>query len=159
MKCKMIWIKFLNGRHRTKCNHSKCETLHFGTNLGTNPKLQHHLSGSPIPPVEKLRDLGLLVDQHLTFHYHTEYVSKKCIQWVALLFKTIISCSHQLYIDAFQTYILPTLLYCSQLYSLNSASNLCALETIQRKFTRRLYSRINPLQPIPVYHQRLKLFN
>ena len=65
-------------------NSSKCKTLHFGT---TNPKLQHHLCASPIPPVEILRDLGLFVDQHLTFHYHTEYVFKKCNQRVALLFK------------------------------------------------------------------------
>ena len=54
-------------------NPSKCETLHFGT---TNPKLQHHLSGSPIPPVKILQDFRLFVGQHLTFHYHTELYPK-----------------------------------------------------------------------------------
>ena len=58
-------------RARLQSQHSKCLDL--------------TISGTPIEQVEELKLLGLLIDQHLTWQSHLDYICTKVAQRVALI--------------------------------------------------------------------------
>ena len=140
-------------------NIAKCEVLHLGTD---NPNIVYLIENSQIPATEHIKDLGLIVDQDLSFKHHTLYVNNKTRKLIGLLFKIFTSKNLEFYLKAYKTYILgilPIINYCAPLYGLNSAANRNVLERIQRVFTRRLYKRLYPCAERVSYNERLKEFS
>ena len=57
---------------------SKCNTLHISSirsNQSTNP--QYFLGVNPLKSLEAIKDLGVIVDEHLTFNPHINSLVKK----------------------------------------------------------------------------------
>jgi len=99
------------------------------------------VSDAKLPIVQNVRDLGVLVDNRLTFRDHINSIisggNVKTMQkklWRCFLCKDVKNL-----ITAFTTYVRPMLEYCSPVWSPVSVSLINQLESVQRRFTKRLY--------------------
>ena len=71
-----------------KINISKCNVLHLGKN---NLCFNYEMNGHVIQPVAHVRDLGVEVDNLLTFGNHIDDIISRSYQRIAILFKGFIS--------------------------------------------------------------------
>ena len=134
-------------------NAGKCQLIHIGRK---NPKYNYKIGGDLILPTSKVCDLGILVDDCLTFEQHALYVKKKCYRLINLMFKIFHSHDAHLYILFYTTYIFPIIDYSSFIYALNTVRNTDCLERISRYFTKRLWCRIHTTTIAPSYPVRLQ---
>ena len=76
-------------------------------------------------------------------------------QKVYLLKRCFNFCNSDVYIDAFKTYVLPLLEYCSPVWSPSSVGDIIRIESVLRQFTKFLNKYNNDLS----YSDRLRKFN
>jgi len=112
--------------------NDKCQHNHI--NLSTAAHLvDYSVSGVDLQTVENIRDLGVLVD--LSFRDHINSI-------VSLLYDQIwrrFMCKDaDNLIKAFTRYVRPMLEYCSPLWSPVSPNLINHVESVQRRFTKRL---------------------
>ena len=110
----------------------------------------YSLCGQSIPFVRETRDLGVLVDNHLSFSGHIRATVGKAKQRIYLLFKCFASRNMSLRLKAYVSYILPIFDYCSSAWSPCKLSDIDLLENVQRNFSKRL----DGLKDLP-YEERL----
>jgi hypothetical protein len=113
--------------------------------------IQFNIAGSALLNVSQCKDLGILVDDHLSFNQHIVSIVAKAKQRIYLLFKCFSSRNISLLVNAYSSYILPILDYCSPVWSPYKLSDIDLLESVQRQFTKNLVG----LHEIP-YAERLK---
>ena len=119
---------------KTLCLELKPSPIHFSYNVGDFPLR-----------VERFfRDLGVIIDADLKFDLHVHHVVVSSFRLINLLFRIFSLDSVNLYLKFYAAYVIPAILYCSPLYSESSVRNMNAIESIQKYFTRRLYSRVHP---------------
>ena len=78
---------------------------------------QFVLCNSILPYVDAVNDLGVVVDQHLTFSEHIDRIVKKAASRCYLVFKYFQSRNTVLLVRAFTTYVRPLLEVNSQVWS------------------------------------------
>ena len=93
---------------------------------------------SQLPTTSTIRDLGVIVDNRLRFKDHiTSIVTRAHVRamqiWHCFLCKEI-----DVLMKAFITYVHPLLEYCSPVWSPSSKTLIDQLESVQRRFTKRL---------------------
>ena len=98
----------------------------------------YFLGGQKFLLSEKLRDLGVLVDNHLSFSDHIRGIVGKAKQRIYLLFKCFVSRNISLLLKAYVSYVLPIFDYCSAIWSPYKLTDIDLLENVQRNFTKRL---------------------
>ena len=75
-------------------NASKCQP--FKITLKKNViQSTYIINGTPLENVTKIRDLGVVLDQKLTFSDHVEYITNKANRALGLLIRTFQSASHR----------------------------------------------------------------
>lgn len=124
-------------------NIKKCVVLRLG---GNNPNHQYFINGTPLLSVSHVKDLGVIVDSHLNFSLHCKYVSAKARKICGLILHSFSSRDQKIMIQAFNTYVLPILLYCSTVFFTLSIGNRKLIESPLRSFTKRAI-------PIPFAHK------
>jgi len=87
--------------------------------------------------VDVVNDLGVLVDQHLTFSQHIDGVVQKATCRCYLVFKSFQSRNTNLLVRAFTTYVRPLLEVNSQVWSPHLLKDIRRLEAVQRRFTKK----------------------
>jgi len=120
---------------------SKCFHLHIRRSNARNSihdVSTYYLGGQTVPSVMETKDLGILVDDQLTFGNHIRGVVGKAKQRIYLLFKCFKSRNVQLLMKAYITYILPIFDYGSPVWSPCKLGDIDLLENVQRNFTKRL---------------------
>ena len=121
-------------------NVSKCQVLHLGKN---NMCHQYFFAGSLIPSAKVVKDLGVIVDELLTFDSHINNVVSRACSRVGVLFKGFSSRSPVLLAKAFVTYVRPILEYASNVWNPYLLKHINAIENVQRRFTKRVSSISN----------------
>ena len=149
-------IDFWSNQNKMSINANKCEVIHTGNK---NPGITYTLSGEIVANTNKIKDLGITVDDQLKFTSHFSIIQSKCLRLIGFIFKSLHSRNQSLYLTYFSTCILPVVEYSSFIYVGISKKNDTIIEKIQRIFTRRLYRRMFNRKPVPVYNERLKLFS
>jgi len=114
---------------------NKCCLLNIGraicdTNLNIN--------GSPLPIVESVRDLGVLVTQNLSPSLHVSNVVAKANQRAAAIYRAFTSRDITLLLHAYMTYVRPIVEDDSVVWSPYTVKDIDAVESVQRRFTKRL---------------------
>ena len=118
-------------------NENKCECIHFGTN---NPETNYTIGIHQIPPVTTIRDLGILIDNKLTFNNHVDALRKKCFKLINFIFRLLSIKQADPYLHLYKLCVLPTVRFGSHMYGSGSSSALKDLESIQKYFTRKLFT-------------------
>ena len=101
----------------------------------------------PIPQVESCCDLGILIDDKLSFSAHILSVAKKSSSKSFLIRRCFQSKNPSLLSSAFTCYVCPILEYLSPVWSPYSVKDIDIIENVQRRFTK-LFPRLHSL-PYP----------
>src|SRR5579872_673237 len=113
-------------------------------NVTSNNKLNHDLrqcnsvDNVVLNDVSKIRDLGVIVDSKLKFTAHMAKNVTTAKQSTSLLFRAFLSRDPKFLIVAYKSYILPLLEYCSPVWSPHSVGDILLLESVQRRFIKRI---------------------
>ena len=105
-------ISWLNS-NGMEVNESKCVVLHFGK---YNPRNAYFINNNKIEPVHQFRDLGIIIDDQLSFTFHTQQVCTRAYKTLNLFFRMFFSKNVDIYIKMYKVYVLPIILYCCSLY-------------------------------------------
>ena len=137
-------------------NTSKSAVLHFGKQ---SPCESYHVGADTVTLVNSFRELGVLVDNELTFSCHVNRITLSSFRLINLLFLCFKSTNASFFCSMYATYVLPILDYCSPLYCPRTVCQADRIERVQRYFTRKLFRRVFSKVSLVSYSERLKLFN
>ena len=117
----------------------KCCALNIRRfNNRSQDKIEYKLGSDILPVVSEIKDLGVLIDNQLSFSTHIRGIVGKAKQRIYLLFKCFNSRNKSLLLKAYVAYILPLFDYCSTIWSPSKLCEIDLLEDVQRNFTKRL---------------------
>ena len=135
-------------------NQTKCEHLR----MGNRPLIsQYHLTNKdgniyPIKTVDAVKDLGIIIDNKLSFDSHINEMTKKANGIVATFKRTFSQITPTVFSNIFKSLVRPHLEYGEEIWnpSKNTASD--KIEKVQRRATKL----VKGLRNLP-YDQRLKV--
>ena len=113
---------------------SKCLVTHYGVN---SPQFQYHCGTSILPASDTFVDLGVRRSASDIFYDHIAMFAQKGRQLVGMCFRQLQSRQPDFLQKVYKTYILPPIMYASQLWSSNLRYEVNELEALQRGLTKR----------------------
>ena len=133
-------------------NQTKCKVLHAGIN---NPKHVYHITikdkTTELGTSVLERDLGINIDQALSFDQHVDHVTAKCNRILGLIKRTITSRSPDVIKKLYTVLVRPHLEYCGSALILKKKQQRKKLEGVQRRATK-MVSCLKHMQ----YEERLQ---
>lgn len=144
-----------------KINIAKCHVLKIG---GRETLTSYDINGTTLPSSSSLSDLGVIVDNKLSFSQHINNIVTKCNQRVGMFFRGFVSRNFNLLSKFFITYVRPIIEYNSCVWNPSPKYLIDLIENVQRKFTKRIHSishlsyleRLSVLNLEPLELRRLK---
>ena len=120
-------------------NSSKCKVLHIGKN---NPRYEYHIKDGnetrKLETTQEEKDLGVIVDENLTFEKHINETVKKCRQLCGLIMGTITYKTKEIMIPLFKALVRPILEYANSVWCPYKKKHIRSIEKIQKQFTKRV---------------------
>lgn len=129
---------------------SKCACLVLN---GTDKSFNYVLSGQSLPYVDSCADLGITIDNVLSFVQHISCIVSKAKARASLILKCFISNDANTLVKAYTVYVRPLLEYNCAIWSPFFKKDINLVESVQRYFTRCVFRRLN--MPIVSYDERL----
>ena len=125
-------------RNGLDINLSKCNIITFSHYR--NPYHHQYFAGfTPLTRVDRVRDLGVIIDSSLNFHAHIDSVCAKASKILGFLIRftsDFNNCNVIIYL--YKAIVLPILTYASPIWSPYTFSAQYQLEKIQHRFLRYL---------------------
>jgi hypothetical protein len=132
----------------------KCCSLDIGNHNKINSYIENDLNGLYISASDVVRDLGVSFDSFLSFSPHILSIVSSAKVTIYRLFRTFVTRNINALLKAYTSYVRPLLEYCSPVWSPHQISNIIALESVQKLFTKKL------LLPLSIpYSDRLIALN
>jgi Reverse transcriptase (RNA-dependent DNA polymerase)/Endonuclease-reverse transcriptase len=97
-----------------------------------------YINNNVIKSVNEYKDLGVIVDSNLRFKSHIDHIVVKANTRACLIHKCFVSKDISTLVRAFITYVRPLLEYASCIWSPSYSLSINLIESVQRKFTKRL---------------------
>jgi hypothetical protein len=116
-------------------SYSKCNIMYVGR---TRCSENLFLNTNMLPVVDRVKDLGIVIDSHLTFAYHIDQIVVRAFTRVNLIHKCFVSRDTSSLTRAFTVYVRPLLEYGSPVWSPHHSGRITQIESVQRRFTKRL---------------------
>lgn len=137
-------------------NVDKCAVM--STSYSPNKILfQYNIGNDVLKRVDKKKDLGVIIDDRLSFVEHVSDITRKSYRMLGFLFRCGRYFSSQLSMRLlFSSLVLSRLEYCSTVWNPLYANHSDQIERVQKKFTRLFYYKFQIAHPRPEYHVRLK---
>ena len=132
----------------------KCCIIDVGKPVIASNECRCFLGTEFVREPECVSDLGVTIDKKLCFNEHIANITRKAHQRANLIHRCFTSKNIDLLVKAFKTYVRPMLEYNSPVWSPSLKKDIILVESVQRRFTKRL-----PGLSIMTYHSRLKLLN
>ena len=110
----------------------KSAVLHLGTD---NPQTPYYIGHYQLSAIKSIRDLGIIVDQNLSFAEHCSTITKKALQRANLILRAFQCRDKAVLIRAYCTYVRPLLEYASPVWSPHIIQNIDQIEKGQSYFT------------------------
>lgn len=107
--------------------------------------------------VSSIKDLGVIIDEKLSFKQHVEMITRKSYKMLGFIFrcgKYFRDQSSMLLL--FNALVRNRLEYCSSVWNPHYEGAIDRIERVQKKFTRMFYFKFNMEHPRPEYNIRLK---
>ena len=100
------------------------------------------LNGHVLPAFNEVKDLGVIVDSRLTFVAHIDHIVARASIRANLTHKCFVSRDTATLLRAFTVYVRPLLECASCVLSPHHTGHIARLESVLRKFTKRLHQHI-----------------
>jgi len=117
---------------------AKCFILPIGGKLLCLHDRHYTLNDTNLPTVFSIRDLGITIDQDLTFTNHVDTIVSRASIRSNLILRCFVSGDRNLLLKAFIVYVRPILEFDSPVWSPRYHRDMERLESVQRRFTKRL---------------------
>ena len=130
-------------RWRMVFNPSKCEYLKI-TNKLHSISTQYHIQKHTIKEVPHAKYLGVIIDQHLTWNEHTNYVTSKANKVKCFLQRNLKSCPTTVKTTCYNSLIRSILDYASIIWSPYTQKNIQSVESVQRMAARFVTNNYSP---------------
>jgi hypothetical protein len=98
----------------------------------------YYIDAHPLPTRTVTRDLGVLVSTDLDFSCHVRELVKSCIRLINTIFRCFVIRSPDVYVKLYKSLVLPKIIYCGPVYRPSQVGLVSAIESIQKRFLRRL---------------------
>ncbi len=142
-------------RWQISFNAEKCKTLYLGKN---NVKQSYSMISKPsdvtLDETECEKDLGIMMDNTLSFDQHICEAVKKANKKLAMIRRTFVYLDKKMLVQLYTSLIRPILEYGNVIWSPHLQSHIKQLEAVQHRATKMLSSLAN----LP-YTQRLRELN
>ena len=117
----------------------KCSVMHIQHKTTKMSNLPSYFFGMiKLQEITCVKDLGVLFDNRLTFSNNINSIVHKASCRSRLIHKSFTSRQPKLLVHAFTTYVRPILEYCSPIWSPSSIKDITSIESVQRRFTKKL---------------------
>ena len=120
-----------------------CSILSISNSKSPKPRI-YSLGTINLPQVKSCLDLGIIIDDKLTFSCHILSSTKKANKQSIIMSRCFLYKNPHLLKSAFTSYVRPILEYASPIWSPHSIKDIDALERVQRRFTKS-FSNIRSL--------------
>jgi len=128
-----------------KLSPTKCSVLHVSPlrmrNVSTD--FVYHINNTALPSVDSVTDLGVTYNRKLMFRPHIDNIVSKAALRAKLILKCFCSRDPSLLTRAFCTFVRPILEYCSTIWNPCFKGDISKIESVQRRFTKRLSGMYN----------------
>ncbi len=154
-----IVYEWLNANKLT-LNTSKTKYIVFGnkSNLTVKPDLNLTIGGKPIERVSSMKYLGVILDEHLTFDEHIQYILFKSSKKLGILRRSKEYLNNSTRKLLYQSLILPHMDYCDTVYMCTTEKNLQKLQIVQNS-AFRIILEADIDTPISELHKKLEMPN
>jgi hypothetical protein len=118
-----------------RISYTKCSSMTIGHHTNTN---KFHLDSHPITHTKTAKDLGVTVDSDLKFKSHIKDIVTRANQRCSLIHRCFLSRDPSNLTRAYKVYVRPLLEYASTIWSPSSVAQIIDIESVQRRFTKRV---------------------
>ena len=132
-------------------NIAKCKHLRIGPQ---SHSAAYTLDGIGIDSVEHIRDLGVIIDSDLKFHYHVNSAVSKANRILSLISKSFVNLSVDMLPVLYKSLVRPLLEYSNLIWGPFYIHDKRLIESIQRRATRL----VTAVKHYP-YPDRLRILN
>ena len=116
-------------------SYSKCHILELGS---SSIPMLYNLNNVVISNSESVTDLGVIINPNLKFKSHIQDIVNRALLRSSHIFRCFLSRNNVNLVRAFKTYVRPLVEYVSTVWSPSDITLIDALESVQRRFTKRL---------------------
>ena len=134
--------------HLMPISSEKSVAMHCGKR---QPKHVYTLNGKPMATVDTTVDLGIVKTSDAKYTEQCHAVASKATRSVFAIRRAFQCRAKELLWPAYQTYVLPIVMYCSAVWNPAMKSNIDIVERVQRKVTKIINGLENK-----TYHERLQ---
>lgn len=120
-----------------KANESKCFVVHFGFG---NPRKEYKLGTTVIQSTVNFKDLGVLFSDNMSFSAHIRGIVNKASKVANAIHRSIVNRNAVFLMKMFRAHVIPVLEYCSEVWNPFLKKDIHLLESVQRRFTKRIPS-------------------
>ncbi len=136
-------------------SNTKCNIANIGCKAISN-NFSYSLNNFKIGVVSEVSDLGVIIDSNLKFSNHINKIVSKAHVRANLILRCFHSRNTASLIKAFTTYARPLLEYCSTVWSPFLIKDITSIESVQRRFTKRLPGYYNLTYPQRLHKLQLE---
>ena len=111
-------------------NISKCNILQV-TKHHTAKNFTYHMNGVPLKLVEKIKYLGIYLNNELSWHDHIDYICNKANRLLGFLKWNLHSCHKHFKEYGYKQFLLPSIEYCCAIWDPYHQNDIYDLEMIQ----------------------------
>jgi hypothetical protein len=122
-------------RWQLKLNVVKSGVMHVGVH---NPQAVYSVNNVNLPTVDKLKDLGIIVNNNLHFDSYIDCIVVKAYRVCSCILNGFYTNSHCFMINLFKMYVRPLLEYNTVVWSPQNLNYIDKCERVQKYFTKRL---------------------
>ena len=115
-------------------NKTKSEQLTLRLKVPTD----FFIDNTPIPKVQSVRDLGVMISEDFKWKTHIAMIRSKANVLSHTLLRTFSPNNTQLLVSLYKIYVRPIMEYNTCTWSPHLRSDINSVESVQRRFTRRL---------------------
>jgi hypothetical protein len=138
--------------NRLTLNVEKTNFINFKSHRKIKPiNLALVLEGNPICQVDSTKFLGVVLDQHLSWKKHINYISQKIAKNIGIISRISYLLPKSIRLNLYYSLILPYLSYCNLIWASNYDSRIHKLIILQKKAIRLIQGSRKDAHTAPIF--------
>jgi len=114
----------------------KCKSMHIASRPSVDVPYTYQLNGAEVAKSELEKDIGVLIDQRLSFQDHMHAKINKANSILGVILRTMEYKDETSLLTLYKALVRPQLEYCNQVWSPYMVKDIIQIESVQRRMTR-----------------------
>ena len=126
------WLKI----NELSLNIKKTQFMVFTNKKRSDPNIEINIDGHSIEKTFKIKFLGVIIDSHLTWKNHVNYISSKIAKGIGIIIKARKLLDRETLITLYYSFVYPYLQYCNHVWGNTYPTYLHKLHVLQKRIVR-----------------------